>query len=56
MDAPQSPIISIKETRKLLGKDGSSLSDSEVEKLVRDCEVIVRIAMRLYSVRNIAMV
>ena len=35
-------IISLKEARKLLGKDGKDLSDGEVEKLVDDLSALAR--------------
>jgi len=35
-------IISLKEARKLLGKDGKDLSDEEVEKLVDDLSALAR--------------
>jgi len=42
------PVMSVKEARKLLGKDATSLSDEEIEKLISDLEFIARQAIRSY--------
>jgi hypothetical protein len=39
-------IISVKEARKLLGKDAKQMSDTEVEKLIIDLNVIARYTIR----------
>lgn len=39
-------LISIKEARKLLGKDGEALSDEEIEKLIIDLQVIAKHALK----------
>ncbi len=36
-------IISVKEARKLLGKDASKMTDQEVEKLIIDLDEIARL-------------
>lgn len=40
------PIISIKEARKLLGKDGQKLSAEEVAKLIDDLDFIAQHAIK----------
>lgn len=39
-------IISVKEARKLLGDDAKKMSDDEVEKLIRDLDVMARYALK----------
>lgn len=36
------PIISVKEARKLLGKDAKELNDQEIEKLISDLQFLAR--------------
>ena len=38
-----SQLMTVKEARKLLGKDAGSLSDEQVERLVNDLEEIARL-------------
>jgi hypothetical protein len=44
--AEDRPVISVKEARKLMGKDAALLSDSEVEKLISDFSAIARSYLR----------
>ncbi len=46
------PIITIKEARKLLGKDSKDLSDSEIKTMINDYELLIRQAIKKYLVRN----
>jgi len=40
------PIISIKEARKLLGKEAKNMSDEQVARLIEDTHELARIALR----------
>ena len=41
-------IISVKEARKLMGRNAKNLSDEEVEKAITDLDFIARMAIRDY--------
>lgn len=42
------PIMTVKEARKLLGKDDLNLTDEEVAKLVDDIDFLARMAIDSY--------
>lgn len=46
------PLITVKEARKLLGKDAKTLSDDEVEKLINDLGFIARYAIKNFKELN----
>jgi hypothetical protein len=39
-------VISVKEARELLGDDAKKMSDDEIEKLIRDLDVMARYALK----------
>lgn len=45
-------IITIQETRKILGKDAQKLTDVEIEKLIDDLDFIARYAINEFKVLN----
>ena len=45
-------IISVKETKKLLGSAAKELTDDEIKKMLLDCERIARQTVREYMVRK----
>jgi hypothetical protein len=46
------PIITIKEARKLLGKDAQTMSDEAVEQLISDLDFIARYAIKQFKELN----
>jgi hypothetical protein len=47
-----SPLISVKEARKLLGASAKTLTNEEVKMMVRDYTPLVRYVVRNYLVRK----
>lgn len=47
------PIISIKEARKLLGKNNKDLSDEEIAKLVEDLDFLAKHAIEQFKEKKI---
>ncbi len=45
-------LISVKETRKLLGKSSQNLTNEEVERLILDGEHLTRFIVQQYLVRK----
>lgn len=45
-------IISVKEARKLLGKDAESLTDKYIEELIVQLDEIARLTIRQFMERN----
>lgn len=43
----EKPTMSVKEARKLLGKEHANMTDEEVSKLVSDAEVLAEIALKV---------
>ena len=43
------PIISVKEARKILGKEAQMMTDEEVEKIISDLSFIARHAIRDFN-------
>ncbi len=41
------PIMSVKEARKLLGKDYEKMSDDEVNKLIQDTHELAKLALEV---------
>lgn len=46
------PIITVKEARKILGKDAHKLSDEELEQLINDLDFIARYAIKNFKELN----
>lgn len=46
-------IVSIKEARELLGKDAVSMTDHEIEKLIRDLDELIRLIFKMFRERDI---
>lgn len=42
----QKPIISVKEARKLLGKEAKSMTDGEVARLIEDTHELAKLALQ----------
>lgn len=47
-------IISVKEARKLLGKDAKEMTDEEVEKLIKDLDQLARLVFKMYRERELS--
>lgn len=45
-------IISVKEARKLLGKDAGELSDQQIVELLEDLTILARLQLKNFSVRK----
>ena len=43
------PIITVKEARKILGKDSKKLTDEEIAKLIYDLDFLARYAIRNFK-------
>jgi len=48
----QKDIISVKEARKLLGKESGKLSDDEVTTIINDLDWLARMAIKDYLKQN----
>jgi len=47
-----STILSVKEARKILGKDAQKLSDEEVAKLIDDLDFLAKHAIKQFKEKN----
>lgn len=46
------PVITVKETRKILGKEAHKLTDEEIEKLIDDLDFIARYSIKQFKEFN----
>lgn len=47
------PIMSVKEARKLLGKEAENMSDEQVAKLIEDTHELAKLALQLVKEKRL---